>query len=501
MNAFNAGEVQRSVDARIEAYPVPAERTTYVDIALNWPDDSADLFHLVSVHVLLDKKKNLHHFVVRGCSEPFPEELVGKPIQRSDELTDSCEVNLGGWAPGARIIDTLPHVGVPVGRAAGVRALWLNVHYDNPELESGIVDSSGIRFYYTTTLRPHSAQVFNVAQVSINPLMRIPAGAARWFLTRTCHLEVTDKATKAPAEFHVYGVGYHAHLLGREMYAELKRAGEDEFQDLASAASWHFDDQGAQNIAAWNITLRSGDTLQTTCVMDSRFRSASTTFGRETTDEMCWASVQGWPADVDLQCAGELWDGYLAQGEPGLGLTQRHPLVNASSVWDGSEQGSGGEVVRLDVSSRECVDVPMLADRCPMVLARATSCDSLLPSAVQGDLSLTMLDVCCRSACEALCPESPRCNQTGQEAVAPPLFDGEGVDLREPRCWTPGLGVWSGFGSAEETPPADDLTTASSAWSAPPPSQRLLLLLLPLLPTLLLPLQASASPVPVSANQ
>lgn len=490
INRFNEGEVQKSVDVRIDGFPIPSGRTTYVDIALNWPDNSSELFHIVSAHVLLDKKKNLHHFVIRGCSDLFPEELHGKRLPRRDRARNSCGYFLGGWTPGAHILETLPHVGVPIGSAAGIRALWLNVHYDNPDLESGLLDSSGIRFHYTTSLRPHSARGFNIAQVSFNPIMQIPPGAKRWFLTRTCHLEVTNKTTNEPAEFHIYGVSYHAHLLGREMYAELKRGDQDEFQDLASAASWHFDDQGMQNIGAWNISLRTGDTLQTSCVMDSRPRSTGTFIGTETTDEMCWAMIRGWPLDVDLQCTGEVWDGQLAQGEPGLGLIQRHPLVDASNVWDGTDAQSGGAIVRIDVSAWSCADHHLLGDQCKLMLFLVSAADDPCGTDLPGTEAMfgvpfTMLEACCETACETLCPENPRCGQTDQQAAAPLPFSWEGVVLQEPRCWAPALGLWGG---------SDEDPDVSSAWSVSPPSLRKL----PLLTILLL---ASTFAALVAADQ
>jgi hypothetical protein len=39
-------------------------------------------------------------------------------------------------------------------------------------------------------------------------------GRERYFMTRTCNLEVKDRITGEPAEAELFAVGYHAHLLG-----------------------------------------------------------------------------------------------------------------------------------------------------------------------------------------------------------------------------------------------------------------------------------------------
>ena len=42
---------------------------------------------------------------------------------------------------------------------------------------------------------------------------------------------------------------------------------------------WYFDDQYNRDLLSRNITLKSGDELQATCVMDSTARETSTPFG------------------------------------------------------------------------------------------------------------------------------------------------------------------------------------------------------------------------------
>jgi hypothetical protein len=219
----------------------------------------------------------------------------------------------------------------------------------------------------------------------------------------------------------VFAVGYHAHLLGREMYAELTTA-DGKSIDFGSQRIWHFDDQKARNVLLNNWTLRTGDHLQTTCIFDSTARTENTVIGIETTDEMCFATARGWPGTTAGTCEGPVWMGELADDEHFMGLAQRHPVANATEVWDGSMLGNGGALIRsstpIETDLAECEDMAPLAGFCPVLVTMAAdkpngSCATLL-----GDLAdqvgrmlpgKTIRGVCCTAACEQMCPREVNC--------------------------------------------------------------------------------------------
>eukprot|EP00928_Gymnodinium_smaydae_P025211 TRINITY_DN20157_c0_g1_i1.p1 TRINITY_DN20157_c0_g1~~TRINITY_DN20157_c0_g1_i1.p1 ORF type:complete len:257 (+),score=29.00 TRINITY_DN20157_c0_g1_i1:77-847(+) len=64
-NRFNPWEERRHVDIFIDNYTIPGKRTTYVDMAWNFPDDSRELFHAVFAEAIVRNPKNLHHYVVK----------------------------------------------------------------------------------------------------------------------------------------------------------------------------------------------------------------------------------------------------------------------------------------------------------------------------------------------------------------------------------------------------------------------------------------------------
>ncbi|KAL7540769.1 hypothetical protein ACHAWF_011241 [Thalassiosira exigua] len=120
-----------------------------------------------------------------------------------------------------------------------------------------------------------------------------------------------------PEAYRITGINYHAHLLGREMYATLLRGEADgeadeaatsifksaavtTAEDLQSQEFWIYDYQTTfpfegeviQNGVALKGTLvRPGDKIQATCVYDSTARTEATQFSVSTYDEMCIATV------------------------------------------------------------------------------------------------------------------------------------------------------------------------------------------------------------------
>ena len=64
MNGFNPDEIQKNVTIRFDNYPIPTARTTYVDIALNFPDDSEDLFHVVHADAVVENPDLLLRAVI-----------------------------------------------------------------------------------------------------------------------------------------------------------------------------------------------------------------------------------------------------------------------------------------------------------------------------------------------------------------------------------------------------------------------------------------------------
>jgi hypothetical protein len=397
---FNPGEEQRHVDWRIKNYTIPNARTTYVDFVFNFDDVDHDLFHIVLGEAIVDQPRHLHHYVVSGYADRIDPELEGVALT-DDELPDAFKGPgnaLSGWAPGSKIWAAPLFAGTPVGEAARVRSFKVNVHFTDGDLHPGSISQDGLRMYYTPTLREHAVDQSTPLWISQNPNMVIPPGAGRWFVTRTC--EVQDPCEDATEEevraitadwgidddmscpilawaggcdheevgeyisffcpksckvddcsgfkedgtLPIYGINYHAHLLGTEMYFTLKRDGL--VHNLASTSVWHYDDQKTFDLLPYNLSIRVGDVLQSTCVFNSAQREGMTTFYLETVDEMCIHALStirhtSMPKPVlPFVCKGQAWTGQLSADEDALFIAESHPIETAELVYEPDIIGS-----------------------------------------------------------------------------------------------------------------------------------------------------------------
>lgn len=189
MSSFNEGEVQRVIEFKIKSYELPKRRTTYVNIPFNFPDLSAEVFHIVWGEAIVVLKRHLHHYTIQGCPELFDDDQVGRPIDAS-AIPASCRGGLGGgWAPGRLLWDLPSHAGQPIGRGVGIRSFVINVHFtDADQVAHSVFSTDGIRMHYTPTLRNFTVDTGNTIFLPAADTERltIPPGKKRFFVTRTC---------------------------------------------------------------------------------------------------------------------------------------------------------------------------------------------------------------------------------------------------------------------------------------------------------------------------
>ena len=67
---------------------------------------------------------------------------------------------LYAWAPGDQGLALPNDVGFPLFDTENNQAIDIEIHYNNPALTSGMIDSSGLRFYYVNDERTYRAGVY-----------------------------------------------------------------------------------------------------------------------------------------------------------------------------------------------------------------------------------------------------------------------------------------------------------------------------------------------------
>ena len=316
-----ATKSNHSYELHIDGYRLSGARTEYVEFIWNVPDDDAARCaehdcYLVGLEALIDQSAFTHHYVLNGCADAWDDIAPGE-THKTDAYYVSCdEWSLSGWAPGRDLFYLAPEQASK--SITGLKAFAMQVHYDNRNNVRDVVDRSGFRLHYSTRAREAATGSVIGQRLSYSNALQIPAGASRWFLTRTCEI------TGATDDVNLFSANFHAHLLGAEMYAELWRDGER--TTIHNDGAWFFDDQYDRNLEERGLVLKNGDVLQSTCVMDASARSSSTRFGVETTDEMCWVTLSYWPLQAaTLRCDGASWTGTLEPGEPAEVIPVTHP--------------------------------------------------------------------------------------------------------------------------------------------------------------------------------
>jgi hypothetical protein len=169
------------------------------------------------------------------------------------------------------------------------------VHYDNPHLESGLTDSSGITFYVTPD-REHAMGTLSTGSIADGNLLQVPPG-------RQDHFDATACIVHADVPVHVAGNFFHAHELGTGFWTDLYRDGA-KIEEIGRDHVWSFDDQRFTPLTE-TLLVQSGDVLSTVCTFDATQdppgvgRADVTYGGLGTRDEMCINFLWYWPAESE----------------------------------------------------------------------------------------------------------------------------------------------------------------------------------------------------------
>ena len=185
--------------------------------------------------------------------------------------------SLGGWAPGMTA-HALPN-GVATAVPAGARIV-LQVHYHKdgkPE-----TDFSRIGLYFAKTQVQKTLHIIPIIHG-----LNIPAGDK--------HYTVTTLGVSSPVDFHLLAVTPHMHLLGRKMALTAILPGGTKVP-LISVSDWDFNWQ-ATYFYKKPIAFPKGTRVQMTATYDNSAHNPrnpnsppkTTTWGEQTTDEMCIA--------------------------------------------------------------------------------------------------------------------------------------------------------------------------------------------------------------------
>ncbi|XP_018419215.1 PREDICTED: dopamine beta-hydroxylase [Nanorana parkeri] len=290
---------------------IPDKETTYWCYITELPQHFPK-HHIVMYEPVITKGHEaiVHHMEVFQCSEDYdtiPHYSGPCDSKMKPERINYCRHVLAAWAMGAKPFYYPQDAGLAFGGTRSSRFLRLEVHYHNPLELKGLSDSSGIRLYYTPSLRKFDAGIMELGLV-YTPVMAIPPRQKSFQLTGYC----TDKCTETalpPDGIHIFASQLHTHLTGQSVTTVIARDGKEVgVVNVDKHFSPHFQEI---RMLKKPVQVLPGDLLITSCSYNTEDRSRVTVGGFSITDEMCVNYIHYYPRTELELCKSHVDPGYL----------------------------------------------------------------------------------------------------------------------------------------------------------------------------------------------
>ncbi|XP_033750973.1 dopamine beta-hydroxylase-like [Pecten maximus] len=299
---------------------IPAAETTFKCVNLEFPVDRD--YHVIADTAILDNQNVVHHMILFACSATRASELknaVGQPYT-CDMLPDpQCQDIITGWKHGISGFCAPDNVGFSVG-ANRARFLTLQVHWVNPGRRTDLVDTSGLALFLTPNLRQYNLSTFRIGDVSFS----IPPKETSYVVQGECASVCTQRQLTGPIT--VYQGFDHMHYAGKEIKVTVRRRGIEPEVTLWNNPFFAFENTVFHKMTG-QVQIRPGDSLRTTCQYNTESRNRTTNFGLRAIDEMCFASLQFYPAENAIRkgCTS-------SAGIPTCQLTDPNAVIDGCSV-------------------------------------------------------------------------------------------------------------------------------------------------------------------------
>ena len=259
-------------DLRANNYPIKARNTEYVTFCFSQDDilvqdvPQVARSYVVGFEAIVDSRaaRHIHHFTLYGS----PEATFTGSCEDAD-FTELAYV----WAFGAEPYALPPNVGAPLGLNGGFRSFQLEIHYDNAALVQGVIDSSGVRLYYTTDEKEFEAGFLQLGDPDVN-LYGQSVGNGLVEHTFACP-DSCSSSILGDKKVTILREYLHMHQTGIRMSNELVRNGS--VVHTGHVDFFDFSQQGAQTVRQSPYVVEPGDSFKTTC--QYRSRSGQEIFG------------------------------------------------------------------------------------------------------------------------------------------------------------------------------------------------------------------------------
>jgi hypothetical protein len=336
-----------SFELRALDYPIKAQETEYVDFCFSREDILAqgvpdvEKLSIVGFEAIIsdDAKAMVHHFIVRGSPNT------------NDGQSQNCEGDFGtelayGWATGEGPMALADNLGAPFGGVNGFQSFTLETHYNNPDRVPGVVDSSGVRFYYTTQEREFDVGVLPLG----DPLVKLEGVSMASGLSShafRCPTSCTSLTLKPEEPLNVIRESIHMHKTGIRAVNEQIRGGEVVRAGVVDF--FNFDQQGNQAVQQEPYQILAGDSFNTECFYRS---PEGAEFGYSSQQEMCIVFIAYYPRQLlvgtyGIMCAYDIGFGLCEAEYSQRELSSEADLQRNFGAATECKAGSEGEEASL----------------------------------------------------------------------------------------------------------------------------------------------------------
>jgi len=301
-------------EQRVANFSILPATTRYVCQSMQFDTLGGDK-HVVAIRPIRVKKYH-HHALLHICQQnayweahKIPKVCSGddrnggQGVSPLGEIDSGCSGQMWVWAAGSGDFVLPSEAGFRIGNGANkISYIVFEIHYDNPNHDTGVVDDFGFQAFYVKTLRQHDAGQITLGDPTVSmhrtlvtPYQSgdLPHNEAKIHRQATCPSQCTKDFTEP---VHVFAQFMHMHHFGEKIYSE-RYASDGSY--IGTPNRVDFWDNAFQPVHEKNtFTVSPGETLQTHCFYNTKGKTGGgkIEFGPETGDEMCMDFLFYYPA-------------------------------------------------------------------------------------------------------------------------------------------------------------------------------------------------------------
>ncbi|KAM6144563.1 putative DBH-like monooxygenase protein 2 [Phoenicopterus ruber ruber] len=283
------------------SFAVPAEETKYACTFIPLPMVKQK-HHIYKFEPVITPHNItlVHHILVYACGNASVLPSGIDDCYGADPDFALCSQVLVGWAVGGESYQFPDEAAVSIGTPWDPQYVRLEIHYSNFDLLAGLIDSSGVRIYYTPELRKYDVGVLQTGIFTF-PVHFIPPGAESYRSYGLCNSSQFDEMNGMPVpDLHVFAYLLHTHLSGRGVKAAQYRNGE-QLGIICEDNKYDFRLQEIRDMKEI-LTIKSGDEILVECNFQTLDRSEVTFGGPSTMNEMCLTFLFYYPRNNISSC-------------------------------------------------------------------------------------------------------------------------------------------------------------------------------------------------------